>query len=84
MKDDSKSVGTDGTYQGHKNWTHWNVALWLSNDEPTYRMVCDTIAATKTLNIAARCIQAALEPRTPDGARYSVTAIRAAPVGWES
>src|ERR1700690_2594170 len=25
-------------YQGHKNWNHWNVALWIASDEPMYRL----------------------------------------------
>lgn len=20
-------------YNGHKNWNHWNVSLWINNDE---------------------------------------------------
>ena len=26
-----------GEYNGHKNWNHWNVSLWLYNDEAMYR-----------------------------------------------
>lgn len=26
-------------YNGWKNYQTWNVALWLDNDEPTYRMM---------------------------------------------
>lgn len=29
------------TYNGHKNWTHWNVALWLGGDEGLYRFARD-------------------------------------------
>lgn len=25
-------------YNGHKNWNHWNVSLWINNDESIYRM----------------------------------------------
>ena len=24
-------------FNGYKNWNHWNVALWLSNDKDLYR-----------------------------------------------
>ena len=23
-------------YNGHKNWNHWNVSLWVNNDEGLY------------------------------------------------
>lgn len=24
-------------YNGHRNWNHWNVNLWLNNSEPLWR-----------------------------------------------
>jgi hypothetical protein len=41
-------------YNGHKNWNHWNVSLWLFNDEPLYRLMCDIVACSDTLDEAAR------------------------------
>ena len=29
-------------YQGHRSKAAWNVALWISNDEPLYRFAIDT------------------------------------------
>ena len=23
-------------FNGHKNWNHWNVSLWINNDEVLY------------------------------------------------
>ena len=74
-------------YQGHKNWNHWNVSLWLNNDEGLYRsMVSHISAAGGSKERAARSMFYALTsnnygpatPKTPDGAPYSVSAIRAA------
>ena len=82
-----------GTYNGHKNWTHWNVALWLSNDEPLYRLAIDHLArarrdrlgrdrpAERAATVAARRLFADLGGRgakTPDGTSYSLTSLRAA------
>ena len=68
------------TYNGHKNRTHWNVALWISNDEGLYRLAKDQIRRSRTLDIAAARILEDLHDigitHTPDGARYSKTAIR--------
>jgi len=71
------------TYQGHKNWNQWNVALWISNDEPLYREAVRVYRMCSTVDGAARLLQAYLPERTPDGARYSIAAVRAALVGLE-
>ena len=28
---------SDGTYNGWRNWATWNVAVWVNNQEQTYR-----------------------------------------------
>ncbi len=75
------------TYNGHKNYNHWNVSLWINNDEGLYRMAQTFIERYPR---AGRMKQAALMlerlndegiSRTPDGAPYSVSSIRAAMVG---
>lgn len=71
-------------YNGHKNWAHWNVSLWLNNDEALYRSALSWLrAAGGSRRRAARGLFHALTgtdygtptPRTPDGARYSISAI---------
>lgn len=71
------------TYSGHKNWNHWNVALWIGNDEGIYRRAMHAIRSTGSLDSAARYLMADLADshagtRTPDGAQYTFTAVRAA------
>lgn len=69
-------------YNGHKNWNHWNVSLWLFNDEGMYRLMIDTVEHSKTLDEAASSLLEYLlswgDGATPDGAPYSFASIRAA------
>lgn len=69
-------------YQGHKNWNHWNVSLWIGNDEGLYQMAKGYVRRCRTLNEAAIAILEDLHERgvthTPDGAKYTKTSIRAA------
>lgn len=72
------------TYNGHKNWNHWNVSLWLWNTESRYRWMLDLMQLHKNKDDVARAMMAQLRqeqgrtPRTPDGAKYSFSSIRAA------
>ena len=73
------------TYNGHKNWNHWNVSLWINNDEGLYRLARECV---NRANNRAQAAQAMIDymgelniTQTPDGAPYSVTSIRAAMVG---
>ena len=74
-------------YNGHKNKSHWNVSLWLFNDEGLYYLMRNAIQSTSTLNEAANSILNALTccgeiaAKTPDGYAYNFTNIRAAIVG---
>ena len=71
-------------YNGHKNWNHWNVSLWINNDERLYskaRAFCrrrDRTAAARDLLVYLLEMG---QSKTPDGAPYSVSSIRAAMVG---
>lgn len=73
------------SYNGHKNRAHWNVSLWIGNDEMLYRLAQQRIRSASNRNEAAKellqdmCdMQSTSEPVTPDGCRYNVTNIRAA------
>jgi len=78
-------------FNGHKNWNHWNVSLWINNDEALYQLALACIFDTKqcgagyTRKDAAAFMLDLLEQdgttKTPDGAPYSVSSIRAAMVG---
>ncbi len=82
------------TYNGHKNWNHWNVSLWLMNTEYLYRLVCEYVRRSSTKDEAAEHILRHLQSETsateehpvttPDGAPYTFTSIRAALVGWDA
>ena len=70
---------TNKQYNGFDNWNTWNVVLWINNDETAYRGAFDlvqrygkTIAANKLWNGVYK------GARTPDGARYTLKAIKLA------
>ena len=71
-------------FNGHKNWNHWNVSLWINNDEGLYRMALDMCRRYKRDEAARRMLETLSDcgvTKTPDGAPYSVSSIRAAMVG---
>lgn len=35
------------TYNGHRSWNAWNVSLWISNDESSYRFALECIERAK-------------------------------------
>ena len=63
-------------YNGYPSWAQWNVSLWLNNDEGMYRtMLHELKAAGGCRRIAAERLLDVLPRTTPDGARYTRTAI---------
>jgi hypothetical protein len=68
-------------YNGHKNWNHWNVSLWINNDEGLYNLALESIKRTDNRDQAARYFLERVEAKTPDGAPYSVATIKAAMAG---
>ena len=65
-------------YNGHRNYNHWNVALWILNSENYYRHARYLISQEGTKNAAARLLLNALPDKTPDGAPYTFSSVRAA------
>lgn len=57
-------------YNGHPTWDHWNVSLWLLNDESTYRAINDGLK-WMTAEAVSRGLWELLPDNTPDGAPYT-------------
>lgn len=72
-------------YNGHKNWNHWNVSLWINNDYGMYSVARELVQEYGTKTQAAKefidLMHANGQTKTPDGAPYSVSAVRAAMSG---
>lgn len=67
-------------YNGHKNWNHWNVSLWINNDEVLYSRASE-LARSSNRERAVQAMLDYLPAKTPDGAPYSKSSVRAAMVG---
>lgn len=78
-------------YNGHKNFAHWNVSLWLNNDESLYRMckhmkqhyakarmVFDERRSTFIARQVIRRLKDEGITHTPDGIKYSTSSVEAA------
>lgn len=73
-------------YQGHRSWNAWNVALWIGNDEPLYRLALECKAGAKNASHAARRFLRSVGEgsRTPDGGVYNFKCVREALAGLDS
>ena len=87
------------TFNGHKNWNHWNVSLWINNDESLYRMARECVRRSRSWHGFDRNgptpreraaewfverLAAVDVTHTPDGAPYTVTSVRAAMRGMHA
>lgn len=70
------------TYNGHKNWNYWNVSLWINNDEGLYRLAQSCVRRTDNRTEAANRFMECMDgiSKTPDGAPYTMSSVRAAMV----
>lgn len=48
-------------YQGHKNWNHWNVSLWINNDYGLYQEAKQAIKESDNKDKAAESLMYQLE-----------------------
>jgi hypothetical protein len=80
-------------HNGHRSWGAWNVHLWISNEEFLYQAAMNCLQAallkrqaSKSLFIQRKSLGRLavhdmikyLPPKTPDGARNTVMAVRLA------
>jgi len=76
-------MGKSKPYNGHHCWNCWNVALWIGNDEPLYRIAIAAKRSRPNLTQATAAMLDCLPPATPDGAKYTKHAVRSALAGLE-
>lgn len=72
-------------YNGHATKGHWNVSLWIGNEEPLYRFAMACIQGGKAKNPAKwltisahRFLAVYGGEKTPDGFQYTTARVRAA------
>jgi len=69
------------TYNGHRSWNSWNVALWIGNDESIYRFAMECIAGVNKNKLGLtfatiRFMNKFQGQKTPDGAKYNHLSVK--------
>ncbi len=76
------------TYNGHRSWNAWNVALWIGNDEDVYRFAMECIERARNITaqrtsvqlLAARASRFFMDDflgcKTQDGGVYNHLAVK--------
>lgn len=73
-------------YQGHRSWNAWNVSLYISNEAELYEQAVEALKTTHDLDAATNKffnLTGLLDKKTPDGAFYNRTCVKAALKGLE-
>lgn len=70
-------------FNEHESWDHWSVNLWISNDEPAYRMMQACICRNSRLSAAAEALLEQLmeywpDGKTPDGGDLNLDTVESA------
>jgi len=67
------------SYQGHRSWNSWNVALWIGNDEGLYNFALSCLRRGKSVLKATNLFLEDMQGQTtPDGANYNRACVREA------
>lgn len=68
------------TFNGHPDWQHWNVSLWLNNSEEWYSefaLFTDLVNRGRIdKNTAAEELKECIPDMTPDGAEVTIDILR--------
>lgn len=65
-------------YNGHPSKGHWNVSLWINNDEHTYTVAMQALKYYSRKDAARWLIMAVLPAHTPDGYQNTYARVYAA------
>ena len=71
-------------YNGHKNYNHWNVSLYILNEYCLYLEACRLCKYHTKQEAAVYLLQYCIDlfgSSTPDGVKWSYSSVRAALAG---